>query len=379
MFLWPAVTAANKQSITEFHRRLLRWYRRNKREMPWRGTKDPYRIWLSEIMLQQTRVATVVDYYRRFLKRFPSIRALAKARGEDVLRQWAGLGYYSRARNLQSAARKVVKTHGGKFPTQYEEIRELPGIGDYTAAAISSIAFDEPRAVLHGNVARVVARLQMIRGDLRLPSRWKELHQRAQNLLQARSPGDWNQAMMELGAVICTPRAPDCGHCPLSSFCAAYKQGLAEELPEKRNKRPTEDVHLTVLVCVDANGDTLLQRGGDALFSGMWQFPAKRNERGALKAASRLVAGLGLQTSDDSQFESLPAVRHTVTFRKLTLRPYLFVCKSLKAPAGTKRVPLAKVDSVPTSSATRKIARVAREHLARERRAGSKGAMLQSA
>ena len=196
--------------LPKFRDLLLSWFQTFQRELPWRKNRDPYRIWISEVMLQQTRVAAVIPYYERFLARFPDVESLASAPQEEVLRLWSGLGYYSRARNLQHAAQQIVARHQGKFPRQREELLALAGIGEYTAAAILSIAFDEKHAVLDGNVARVVSRLEAIRGDLREPKRWNKLQASADRLLARESSGDWNQAMMELGATLCTPRSPQC-------------------------------------------------------------------------------------------------------------------------------------------------------------------------
>src|SRR6201984_884329 len=207
------------RDLAEIRKRLLGWFGKYRRELPWRLNKDPYRIWLSEIMLQQTRVAAVIPYYERFLDRFPDIRALAEAPEEEVLRLWSGLGYYSRARNLQRAARQIVAKHGGQFPRTLDEALALPGIGSYTAAAILSIAFGAKHAVLDGNVARVLARLDAIRGDLRESQRWRELQKTADGLLEPKYPGDWNQAIMELGATLCTPRSPQCLLCPVAQYC----------------------------------------------------------------------------------------------------------------------------------------------------------------
>ncbi|HET9400750.1 MAG TPA: hypothetical protein VFO34_07345, partial [Candidatus Acidoferrales bacterium] len=194
--------------------------------MPWRTTRDPYRIWISEIMLQQTRVAAVLPYYERFLKRFPDVEALARAKSESVLAMWAGLGYYSRAKNLHAAAKQITERHGSKFPRERAVALELAGIGDYTSAAILSIAYGAQHAALDGNVARVLARLGAIRGDLRVPRRWKQLSIAADLLLARRAAGDWNQAMMELGAIVCTPRAPRCAACPIAKYCRANALGL---------------------------------------------------------------------------------------------------------------------------------------------------------
>src|SRR5713101_447409 len=195
-----ASTMLNGRELATFRKPLLAWFREFQRDLPWRRTRDPYRIWLSEIMLQQTRVAAAIPYYERFLQRFPDVHTLAAAPQEEVLRLWSGLGYYSRARNLQKAAQLIVAKHGGEFPSRLEAVIALPGIGNYTAAAILTIAFGEKHAVLDGNVARVLARLGAIRGDLRESWRWQELQESADRLLDTESPGDWNQAMMELGA-----------------------------------------------------------------------------------------------------------------------------------------------------------------------------------
>src|SRR5271167_1163296 len=191
------------KELSKFRARMLSWFAEGKRDLPWRRTRDPYCIWLSEIMLQQTRVAAVIPYYGRFLKAFPNVQALARARTDRVLTNWAGLGYYSRARNLQRAAKEIVARHGGDFPHEYSEALKLPGIGRYTAAAVLSIAYDAPHAVLDGNVARVLARLGAVHGDLRAPAMWRKLEATAQELLAKKTSGDWNQAMMELGATVC--------------------------------------------------------------------------------------------------------------------------------------------------------------------------------
>ncbi len=238
----------NGRDLASFRYQLLDWFRRFQRDLPWRRTKDPYRIWISEIMLQQTRVAAVIPYYARFLARFPNVRALAEAQQEEVLRLWSGLGYYSRARNLQKAAQQIVARHGREFPRDEEAVLALPGVGRYTAAAILSIAFGAKHAVLDGNVARVLARLGTIRGDLRESRRWQSLQETAGKLLAPNSPGDWNQAMMELGAIVCTPRAPQCLLCPIAKFCRARKSGDPESFPEKRKKRKPVQIILAAAV-----------------------------------------------------------------------------------------------------------------------------------
>jgi A/G-specific adenine glycosylase len=349
--------------IPKFRRRLLAWFAARKRDLPWRRTSDPYRIWLSEIMLQQTRVAAVIPYYERFLEAFPHVQALARASEDRVLANWAGLGYYSRARNLQRAAKEIVLRHGGEFPREYESALALPGIGRYTTAAVLSIAYGAPHAVLDGNVARVLARLGAQRGDLRAPGMWRKLETAAQDLLATKSPGNWNQAMMELGATVCTPKSPRCEECPLERWCRARKLGIEETVLQPRNKRDTVDVTLAAAVFLDARGRTLLVRqpGGDgALFSRMWQFPAIETARSNEKAALAQYLREKFDVEVNGNLTALAAARHTVTFRKIRLEPYLIRVARLPRVQGARTIPLARIRSLPISNATRKVADTAR-------------------
>jgi A/G-specific adenine glycosylase len=357
-----------------FQSQLLAWFARAKRDLDWRRTRDPYRVWISEIMLQQTRVAAVVPYYGRFLRRFPSVQALARARLEMVLRSWAGLGYYSRARNLHRAAKEIVARHRGKFPKRIEEALALPGIGRYTAAAVLSIAYGEPYAVLDGNVARVLARLGAIRGELRRPIMWRQLAGAADALLPAQpaasvDSGDWNQAVMELGATLCTPRAPQCGSCPVARWCRAHTLGIARALPSPRQKREPVRLTLSAAVLLDARGRTLLvrqQSDHSALFSSLWQFPAIQGPRPeGRKLARYLQSAFGMS----AKLEPLPTARHTVTFRKILLAPFLLRVRKLPASElptmkGARKPRLTEIERLPISSATRKIAAAARAALA---------------
>ena len=245
-----------------FRGRLLDWYDRNRRDLPWRENRDPYRIWLSEIMLQQTRVAAVTEHYGKFLMRFPTVEKLAAARESSVLAAWSGLGYYRRARMLHAAAKEIVKKHSGTFPRSAGDLRALPGIGRYTAAAIASIAFDEPIAVVDGNVARVIER---VAGE-RLPE--KELWQTAQELLSRSRPGDFNQAMMELGATVCLPREPMCLACPIREMCATR----GELKKPRKTTRQKREIHFAL----DCHADAvfLVKRPKHAsLMPGMWELP----------------------------------------------------------------------------------------------------------
>lgn len=352
------------RALSGFRRRLLGWFRANQRDLPWRRGRDAYRIWISEIMLQQTRVAAVLPYYQRFLRRFPTIQTLAHAPLNDVLKHWAGLGYYSRARNLHAAARMIVARHGGRFPRDYGAALELPGIGRYTAAAILSIAYGEPLAVLDGNVARVLARLAAIRGELREPSRWRHLQQVAEELLASEAPGEWNQAMMELGATVCTPHAPRCRACPVSRWCRAYALGVVNELPAKRVKRASKKVSIAAAVLLDPRKRTLLvkhpgQHDG-VLFSRLWQFPAVEAKTDpAEELAQHLQESLGLRKET---LRALPGASHSVTYRQVTLLPFLARVERLPKKPGARTIPLEKIRAIPISSATRKIAAAAQQY-----------------
>ena len=359
------------RQLARLRRAVLHWFHREKRILPWREHRDPYRIWISEIMLQQTRVAAVIPYYERFLQRFPNVQSLAQARIESVLQFWAGLGYYGRARNLHQAARQIVERHDGEFPQTMEETLALSGIGAYTSAAILSIAYGYPAAVLDGNVARVLARLGAVRGDLRAPKQWSALKRAANNLLDASNPSDWNESMMELGATICTPRTPRCEACPIAAFCRARALGIQDQLPAKRVKRATEQMTITAAVFVDTNGSTLLIRPpaqhanaeSAALFSRLWQFPAvivRRNAQAELisELQSLFKSDLAVRKSG---LQSLHSKNHTVTFRRIKLSPYLVRVKELpqSGEVAQKLIQLRAVTKLAVSSATRKIAAVA--------------------
>jgi A/G-specific adenine glycosylase len=362
----------NGRELATFRKQLLGWFRQFQRDLPWRRTKDPYCIWLSEIMLQQTRVAAAIPYYERFLQRFPDVHALASAPQEEVLRPWSGLGYYSRARNLQKAAQQIVAKHAGQFPRQMDDVLALPGIGNYTAAAILSIAFGEKHAVLDGNVARVLARLGAIHGDLRESQRWQELQETADCLLEPKSPGDWNQAMMELGATLCTPRSPRCLLCPVAQFCEGRRLGIAESLPEKRRKRATVQITLAAAVFVDKKGQTLLlpppkntkeKFSADhvpTLVSKMWHFPTLSVTGEPAEKLSAFLRKL-MPGAQRRNWQLVPAgkVRHAVTYRAITVLSFLIDVRKLPRVPGARQVPLDNISSLPVSNLTGKVARAA--------------------
>jgi A/G-specific adenine glycosylase len=358
--------------LTTFRKQLLGWFRQFQRDLPWRRSKDAYRVWISEIMLQQTRVAAVIPYYEKFLMRFPDVRSLAEAPQEDVLRLWSGLGYYSRARNLQKAAQQIVALHGGEFPREEEAALALSGIGPYTGAAILSIAFNAEHAVLDGNVARVIARLGAIRGDLRESKRWQSVQKTADELLDRKSPGDWNQAMMELGAMICTPRAPQCLLCPVANFCEARKQGTPESFPEKRKKREPVQIVLAAVVLSAPSGQTLLLPPPDVktetkpaaddvatLVSRMWHFPTIAIQEDAVKELREFLAEFLKLKASAIRLEPLAKVRHAVTYRNVTVLPFRVVIPKIPRIRGAKSIPLEEFATLPVSNLTRKIARAA--------------------
>ena len=360
------------RELAAFRKQLLAWFRKFQRDLPWRRTRDPYCVWLSEIMLQQTRVAAVIPYYERFLERFPNLHALATAPEPEVLRLWSGLGYYSRARNLHKAAQKVVAERGGAFPSRMEEALTLPGIGNYTAAAILSIAFAQKHAVLDGNVARVLARLGAIRGDLRELGRWKQLQKFADGYLEPKSPGDWNQAMMELGATLCSPKSPQCLLCPVAQFCEGRKIGIAEFLPEKRKKRATVEIRLAAAVFADEYGRTLLLPPPEArnrealadhvptLASNLWHFPTVSVNGSAVAKLRGHLRKLQMQSpSEDFHFTAVEKVRHTVTYREITVEPFRIDLRKLPRINGAEQAPLGEITALPVSNLTRKIAHAA--------------------
>lgn len=280
--------------------RLGRWYDGNARDLPWRRTRDPYRIWISEIMLQQTRVAAATPYYRRFLALFPTVKALAQASEEEVLAAWSGLGYYSRARNMHRAARLVAEA--GSFPRDYEGLSALPGVGGYTAAAVASLAYGLPYAVVDGNVLRVLSRVTGERGDIGAAATRRRLTEAADAALDPKRPGRSNQALMELGALVCVPGRPDCGRCPIAAQCAAHGLGLEEKLLVKRAKPRPERLAMTLLVMRRADGALLLRLRGGAPNRGFWELPEAAD---LPKAASGRTAGRFRHAIMDRRYEVL--------------------------------------------------------------------------
>jgi len=319
---------------------LLKWYGRNKRDLPWRRTKDPYAIWVSEIMLQQTTVEAVIPYYERFLKRFPSVEALAKGPEEDVLTLWSGLGYYSRARNLFKAADLLKR---GNFPSDVEGLIKLPGIGRYTAGAISSIAFGKKAPIVDGNVIRVLARLYAIEDDPKSSAGQKIFWKKADEILPDDSLGDFNQALMELGAMVCSPEKPACLLCPVEAFCKARVSNRVADFPRPKKKTEYRDVRMVAAVIKRDEEVLLVQRPGKGLLKGMWELPMGEGDH--------LPSGWPVEI-----VRPLKPVKHSVLNRRLTIYPFL--CRLRKKENFSEKVLWVKpsnINELPTSSMNRKI------------------------
>jgi A/G-specific adenine glycosylase len=313
---WPS-----REWKTSFRRRLLTWFGKHGRALPWRETADPYAIWVSEIMLQQTQVATVIPYYGRFLSRFPSVTALAAADERDVLRLWEGLGYYRRARQLHAAAKRIATDHGGQFPCEAKVVRRLPGIGRYTAGAVLSFAFDAREPILEANTLRLFARLLAVREEPLSGAGQKILWNAAAAILPKRGSGALNQALMELGSQICTPREPRCTECPVASFCVANREGLQEHLPTRTAKPKIEQVREASVVVWRGGKVFLAQRAAGERWAGLWDFPRFPLSADKKPAVHReLIASIhGRYGFRIEPRRLLTTLRHSVTRFRITL------------------------------------------------------------
>lgn len=329
--------------LAAFREGLLSWYDRVARDLPWRRTGDPYAVWISEVMLQQTRVDQAAPYFERFMARFPTVADLAQASLNDVLHAWEGLGYYTRARNLHRAAQRVVEAHGGRLPATYDGLRALPGIGPYTAAAVASIAFGLPHAVLDGNVVRVLARVLAVEDPAAAAATRRRLQETADALLPPERPADFNQALMELGATVCTPAAPRCPSCPLAGVCEARRQGRPEAFPVVPRKAPIPHHDVAIGLVFDAEGRLLIQqRPPEGLLGGLWEFPGGKREPGeSLEAAClrELREELGISVEVVAPFLQLD---HAYTHFKITLHAFLCRIRAGR-PHSDRSLPLAWV------------------------------------
>ncbi len=351
----PSIHAATRSAIRQT---LARWYGKNRRDLPWRNTDDPYAIWVSEVMLQQTQVKTVIPYFQRFMEHFPDVHQLARADEQAVLKMWEGLGYYSRARNLQRAARMVAGTMGGRVPSDWPAIRQLPGVGDYIAAAVLSIAFSKPHAVVDGNVKRVLARLFLIETPVNATGGHSVFQQHADALLDRSHPGQHNQAVMELGALVCTPKQPLCDGCPAGRFCKALGTGGIDQFP-RRLARKKVGRQLWVAGVVVKSGHVLMtQRPGTGLLAGLWEFPGGvvDNDGDPLEICTQKVkAHVGLEAPAQSH---ITTVRHAYTHFKLQLEIYLCPYRKgrirLSGPASFKWIRFDRLSQLPLHQAIHK-------------------------
>ena len=310
-------------SNSEFTENLLTWYQEHKREMPWRGEKDPYKIWISEIMLQQTRVDQAWPYFENFMKLFPTVFDLAEADQQQVLKAWEGLGYYSRARNLHAASKMIVEDFDGKLPESYDEIIKLKGIGPYTAAAITSIAFGKPNAVVDGNVIRVITRYSGIEDDIRSSRATKQVQELVNDLISHENPAEFNQAMMELGATVCSPTKPDCLNCPIQVGCVATKIAKTDTIPykSKAKKKPHKEIGVGIIERED--GKVLIAlRPENAMLGGLWEFPGGKQEKKETiqqTVERELEEELGVEVHAYKEFMTL---KHTYSHFSITMHAW---------------------------------------------------------
>jgi A/G-specific adenine glycosylase len=348
--------------LRQLSSRLLRWYRKNKRTLPWRDNPDPYAVWVSEIMLQQTRVEAVIPYFERWMRLFPDIRALASASEHDVLHAWEGLGYYSRARNLHKAAKIVVEQYNGEIPRHLEELRKLPGIGRYTAGAIASIALHMNVSALDGNIKRVYARIFDIDEPVDSPIGEKILWRLADENLPKGNAGDYNQALMDLGATICLPQRPRCLICPVMQLCKARQNGTQEARPVKTLKKDVPHYVHAAGVVIKRGRVLLAQRPSKGLLGGMWEFPNARvngNPAKELGKALKTVYNLGLRVkrgADSQNKKALGAIQHTYSHFKVTVYAYECELLSLSKDQHLKWVSLSELDDYPMGKIDRQIA-----------------------
>ena len=345
----------NGTPVNRISSKLLKWYSKNARVLPWRGHPAPYAVWISEIMLQQTRVDAVIPFFERWMQAFPTVQALAKANEQDVLNHWEGLGYYSRARNLHKAAQVIVEQHGGRLPRSAEELRKLPGIGRYTAGAIASMAFGLDEPVLDGNLRRVYARLF----NVDIPADSSEGEELLWNIAAENLPkgkaGDFNQAMMDLGATICLPKNPRCLLCPLLGECEAQKLGVQEQRPVLKPKAEVPSVIHAAAVIVQRGRVLLAKRPSEGLLGGMWEFPNAEVSGDALKGLAKAIrAGYGLKVRAG---EAVATVQHAYSHFRVTVHAYRVELVEMSQKGNLKWVKLSELDDLPMGKIDRQIAR----------------------
>ena len=338
---------------------LLSWYDAHARALPWRGIHNAYRTWVSETMLQQTRVETVLSYYERFLSRFPTVEALADAPEDEVLKLWEGLGYYRRAANLHRGAQQVMAEYGGELPQSVDTLKKISGIGEYTAGAIASIAFDQQVPAVDGNVIRVVSRVRGIRENVGVPSVRRRLQREAAALVPKTRPGDFNQAMMDLGATVCVPGTPSCEGCPVAALCDAYHAGDAEDLPELPRKNPPRNIDYDLCLLFSGNRVLMRQRT-ERMLQGLWVFPMLEEHHAPGRLPGLVRRALGLTASVP---EAAGEARHVFTHQVWRMRIYLMHVKEETAPEGWRFVTAEEMDALALPTAVEKAAAIVREKL----------------
>ena len=343
----------------DFSDLLLSWYDAHARTLPWRGIHNAYHTWVSETMLQQTRVETVLSYYERFLSRFPTVEALAAAREDEVLKLWEGLGYYRRAANLHKGARQVAAEYGGELPQDVDTLKKISGIGEYTAGAIASIAFDQRVPAVDGNVIRVVSRVRGIRENVGVPSVRRRLQQEAAALVPQARPGDFNQAMMDLGATVCVPGTPSCERCPVAALCDAYHAGDAEELPELPRRNPPREIDYDLCLIFSGNRVLMRQRT-ERMLQGLWVFPMLEEHHPLRQLPGLVRRRLGLTVSAP---EAVGEARHVFTHQVWRMRMYWMNTMEDTAPEGWRFVTAEEMDALTLPTAVGKAAAIAREKL----------------
>lgn len=346
-----------------FTRSVLAWYDEGHRNLPWRLTRDPYRIWISEIMLQQTRAETVVSYYERFLARYPTVQALADAPQEELLKAWEGLGYYSRARSLQKAAKIIVRDYGGELPADAAQLRALPGIGDYTAGAIAAIAFGLPEAAVDGNVERVLCRYDAVTEEVGSPAMRRRIAERAKSLVPLDRPGAFANAMMEMGARMCTPKSPACLICPVRESCKGFAQGIATELPNKPKKKAPRVERRAVLL-VFARGRVLVVRRTERMLGGLYVFPdvllSGETAQGDAAALCARMEEMGVPTAYDAR---LGEARHVFTHVVWEMEIHALAAEECPDVEGGQWVTGEELEALPLPTAVKAARRMAMERL----------------
>ncbi|MDF1591466.1 MAG: A/G-specific adenine glycosylase [Desulfobacterales bacterium] len=348
----------SEKEVNLLQRRLIQWYQKNQRKLPWRQTRDPFYIWISEIMLQQTQVKTVIPYYLKFLDRFPDVASLAEADMQTVLKIWEGLGYYARARNLHRAAKIVLERHGGEVPSSQQGFRKLPGVGPYIASAVLSIAYGLPYAVVDGNVKRVLSRLFLIDLPVNNASSYRTFEEIASGLLHTRQPGIFNQAMMELGAMVCRSSTPSCSTCPLIKNCRAFKKQQVAIYPKRIKTKPVPTHHIAVGVVYKKDRVLITRRKSEGLLGGLWEFPGgkiKKKEDAQETCIREIKEEVNLNIKIDS---FITRVRHAYTHFKIVLD--VFCCSylsgrvKLNGPVDYRWIRLGEIDDYPFPKANRR-------------------------